>query len=608
LGNSGVVLVQADQVVLDNNGTIFSTVESGAQGNALGIQIEAGSIILSNNAELQTQTSGLGDAGLVILKTNGGSVSLNNSRIFSTVESGGEGNGGGIRIETGSLSLNNGGQLQTLVRSGGKGDAGFIYVQATDSVDLRGLSPTTGNPSGIFSIIDQGAEGGIGSSQFAGGIFDALLSGRSNNIVGSIFIDTGSLSLTDDAVISTSTGGKGNAGAVIVVARDKVSLTNGGNIVSLAAEGAEGDGGAVLMEAGEISIAGTADHRSGLSTQTNGQGDAGLIYVEAEGDISAKGDRNGFFSTVEEQGTGTAGAIIINANSLFLRDGAQVSVNNQEFGEAGGIRINAQEDILLLRNAEISATTLSGEGGDIELNVGDFLVLLGNSNISTTAGKAPGGGNGGNIRINLNRPRATGLWGIPVNDSNITAQAFTGNGGSIRVNARRLYRIDRRPLNPNTNDINASSTYGQEGLVEIDDVNIDPTQGLNNLPETPIDVSRLITQRCAVRGKDSEQENKFTVTGRGGLPPNPNDTLQNEFGEPSWVTPDPPRENRTGNDSSAHPSGTVSSESHVPKTPPLVEAQGWVYGEKGEIILTAQSSTATPHNPLVTPTASCNAN
>jgi large exoprotein involved in heme utilization and adhesion len=605
LGNSGVVLVQADQVFLDNS-AIFSTVESGGVGKALGIQIEAGSIVMNNNAELQTQTSGVGDAGRVILKTNGGLVSLDNSRIFSTVESGGEGDGGGISIETGTLLLNNGGQLQTLVREGGKGDAGFIYVEATNSVDLRGISPTTGNESGIFSIIDQGAEGGIGSSQFAGGIFDALLSGRGNNIVGSIFIDTGSISLTDNAQINTSTDGKGNAGAIIVQARDKASLTNGGAILSGAGENAEGNGGAILMGAGELSIEGTADNRSGLTTQTNGQGDAGLIYVEADRDISVKGDRSGFFSTVEGQGTGTAGAIIVNARSLFLRDGAQVSVNNQELGEAGGILINTQEDILLLRNAEISATTLSGEGGDIKLNVGDFLVLLGNSNISTTAGQAPGGGNGGNIRVNIDRPRATGLWGLPVNDSNITAQAYTGNGGSIRVNARRLYSIARRPLNLNTNDINASSTYGQEGLIEINDVDIDPTQGLNNLPQAPVDTSRLITQRCNVRGEDSEEVNKFTITGRGGIPSSPNDTLQGESVGTNWVTTDPPMENSPGSNSSTNPDTSVPSVTKVPKTPELVEAQGWVYGSHGEVILTANAPTATPHSSSLIPTASCN--
>jgi filamentous hemagglutinin family protein len=607
LGNSGVVLVQADQVAIDNS-LIFSTVEQGAEGQALGISIEANSISLTNNTELQTITRGNGDAGQVILETNGGSVSLDNSNIFSTVEEGGVGNGGRIDIKTGSLSLNNGGQLQTLVREGGTGDPGIIFVEASNSVSMAGISPTTGNPSGIFSIIAEGAQGGFGSNQFAGGIFDAILGRGGGDIVGAIGIETGSLSLTDGAVISTSTGGDGNAGAVIIIARDKISI-NGSGILSTAEERAQGDSGAVLIGARDIVIEGTPDNRSGVTTQTDGQGDAGLIYVETERDISVRGERSGFFSTVEGQGTGTSGAILIDTRSLFLRDGAQVSVNNQQNGEAGGIGIRAREDIFLLRRGEISATTLSGEGGDIELEVGDFVVLLGNSNISTTAGLAPGGGNGGNITINTEAPRATGIWGLPVNDSNITAQAYEGDGGSIRINSRRLYSIDRRDLDvPPTNDITVSSTFGREGQLEINDVDIDPTQGLNNLPQTPIDPSSLIAQRCPIRGESGEEVNKFTVTGRGGMPSNPNDTLQNESVNTPWVTPNPTQDNNTPQDSSAQPEPIVPSTPRTSQKPVLVEAQGWMYGSKGEIILTAQTSTATPNSPSLLPAASCNGN
>lgn len=101
--------------------------------------------------------------------------------------------------------------------------------------------------------------------------------------------------------------------------------------------------------------------------------------------------------------------------------------------------------------------------------------------------------------------------------------------------------------------------------------------------------------------------NKFTITGRGGLPPNPNDTLQNESMQTNWVTTDPPVENSNRDDSSANPPRSVLSESNVPKTPTLVEAQGWIYGQNGEVILTAQAPTVTPHNPSLTPAASCNA-
>ena len=76
----------------------------------------------------------------------------------------------------------------------------------------------------------------------------------------------------------------------------------------------------------------------------------------------------------------------------------------------------------------------------------------------------------------------------------------------------------------------------------------------------------------------------------------------------NWVTSDPPVENSNKDDSSANPHRSVLAESNVPKTSALIEAQGWIYRQNGEVILTAQSPTVTPHNPLLTPAASCNAN
>lgn len=607
-GNSGLVLVQADQVSIDNS-FIFSTVEEEAVGNALGIQIEASSISLTNNTELQTITKGSGDAGTIFLQTNGGSVALDNSRIFSTVEAGGVGKGGRIQIETGSLFLNNGAQLQTIVRAGGTGDPGIIYVEAANSVSLAGISPTDGKPSGIFSVIDEGAEGGFGSNQFAGGIFDAILGDGGADIVGAIGIDTGSLSLTDGAQLNTSTGGTGNAGAVLVLARDKVSLTNGGAILSAVATGAQGDSGAVLMEVGSLSIDGTSGVPTGLTTETNGNGDAGLIYLEAQGDIAIRGAGSGIFSTIEQGSTGDSGGILINARDLLIRDGAEVSVsnNNLSTGTAGDIEINVR-DLRLENGGLLTAITQSGNGGNIELNVQDFLVLTRNSNISTTAGTANDGGDGGNIKINTDSPRARAIWSIPVNNSNITAQAFTGTGGSIRVNVGRLYRIDRRSNDfPQTNDITVSSTYGREGQLEINSVDIDPTQGLTNLPQAPVDVSRQIRQRCALRTGDSAQVNKFTITGRGGLPPNPADTLQNESVLTNWVTIDPQVGDNNENDASPRPDRTVSPSSRESKASELVEAQGWIYGKNGEVILTARTANITPHSSSLTPAASCNA-
>jgi large exoprotein involved in heme utilization and adhesion len=246
----------------------------------------------------------------------------------------------------------------------------------------------------------------------------------------------------------------------------------------------------------------------------------------------------------------------------------------------------------------------SGQGGNINLLARDLLVLTRNSDISTTAGIAPGGGDGGNITTNTINGY---IFGIPVGgDNNFTAQAYLGNGGSITIEAAKIYEIEPGSDDfLNTNDISVSSRYGRVGIYRGNVLNVDPTQGFTNLPVDAVDTSRLIAQRCALRSRTSGRENKFVVTGPGGLPPSPNDTLQNESVVTDWVTLEPPQENPSGNPTSKkleNPTSTVA----VPKTPTYVEAQGWVIDEKGEVILTAQAPTVTPHNPTLTPANVCN--
>lgn len=182
----------------------------------------------------------------------------------------------------------------------------------------------------------------------------------------------------------------------------------------------------------------------------------------------------------------------------------------------------------------------------------------------------------------------------------ISAQAYLGTGGSINLNALKLYRIGQNSDDfLNTNDITVSSRYGRTGEYRGNVLNPDPTQGLTNLPVEPVDTSRLIAQRCALRSRTSPtQENKFTVTQRGGLPPNPNETLQNDSVVTNWVTLDSPGEKPTSTANTPPPTPPLSKSSQY------VEAQRWVLDEKGEVVLTAQAPTATP-NPTLTPVFSC---
>jgi filamentous hemagglutinin family protein len=610
IGTSGTdASVTPQTVTIDRSILSSDNISSTGAGdiNAGGISLQArDSVFLTNQTQLSSNTYRQGSAGDVFIKTNDGLVSLDNrSVIFTTVESGGVGNGGNIALDTGSLSLSNGSQLQTLVRGSttlsdgsvrpaGRGNAGVVFVKATDSISLS--DPGTA----ILSTLQPGAfSPNTVSNTFAGNIFDVLFGGN-DPVIGSILIATnGSLSLENGAQLNSSSLGNGNAGGVLVLAGDKVSLSEGSKIASGVGQGAVGNSGAILIGANSVSVA-----DSGITTSTFGDGFAGLVAVGTKEEISVTGSNSGIFSIARSTSpNAAAGAIGINARSLYVQDGGQISVDNQTLGVAGGISVTASEDLFVLNGSKLTATTTSGEGGDIELRLGGFLVLLDNSNIDTTAIGSSGGGNGGKITI-----AAPYIFGVPVNDNNIRSNAGNGNGGAIRIRTNRLYSIDRRFDVLQTNDISARAlnpSVGINGIEEVNTLNVDPTQGVTNLPTVPVDTSRLIAQQCAARSRESGQENKFVVTGRGGLPTNPNNPLHNESVVTDWVG-EPPQDNPSENNNSANPDRSFSTATNSAKPSALVEAQGWAIGEKGEIILTANAPTVIPHDLKLTPDASCN--
>ncbi|MEC5028836.1 MAG: S-layer family protein, partial [Oscillatoria sp. PMC 1051.18] len=234
-------------------------------------------------------------------------------------------------------------------------------------------------------------------------------------------------------------------------------------------------------------------------------------------------------------------------------------------------------EIFLNRDATFSASTASGEGGNIQLDLADLLFLRGDSVISAEAG---GTGDGGNVNID-----ATFI--VAIANSDIIANAFQGRGGNIQINAQSVFGTQFRPQLTPTSDINASSEFGIDGVVEIDTPDLDPNQGLVSLPEEVIDLAGLIVEGCGV----AEEANEFIVTGRGGLPPNPGGTNPSET-----ILVDLGNENlgNSTDNSRDRLSDSTKVESSLPDR--IVQAQGWIIGDRGNVILTATPPTVTPQS------------
>lgn len=474
-GNVGNVLINARDAVFLDGSDIFNSVTPRAIGQGGEIQINTGSLFLINGARLSATTSGQGNASNVVINARD-TIFLNGrstdgqfgSTIFSRVNQGAIGQGGEIRITTGSLSLTNGAQLTVSTR--GQGNAGRVIINARDTITLDGIGSIGQFATAVFSAVNQGA---IGQG-------------------GEIRITTGSLSLTNGATLTASTSGQGNAGSVIINARDTITLDgrSAANlptaVFSTVNTGAIGQGGEIRITTGSLFLTNSARLVSG----TSGQSDAGNIVIDARDTVSLSGrSPDGRFSSAisgnsNPIASGRGGTIRIKTGELALQDGAQVTVNGQGAGIAGDLEVTAQR-IRLLNNGSLTAETASTTGGNITLNVGELLLLRNNSLISTTAGTAQAGGDGGNIRIN-----GGFIVSVLSENNDIRANAFTGRGGNVSIAAQGIFGIRFVPQPTPNSDITASSEFGLSGVVAIDTPDIDPSRGTLELPTDLTDPAR----------------------------------------------------------------------------------------------------------------------
>ncbi len=602
-GNGGNLTVNASELVQligeSAVGQVLSrlTSEAFGTGAAGNVSITTGRFIATGGAFASTATSGAGKGGNLTVNASQqvqllGESADGLSASSLTGEAFGTGAAGSVSITTGRFIATGGAYASTYTYGAGQG--GEVTVNASEFVELIG--------SGLFlSGIYAGTQGTGDSGNLTvntpallvrdGATVFTNTSGEGD--AGDVMINTGTLLARDGGFVSASTFGAGNGGNLTVNASDEVqvigSTANGvpSGLGAGAGEGSSGNAGDVTINTGSLLVRDGAR----ISARTQSSGNGGSLTVKASDSVQLSGADSGLL--VNATAGSTAGNLTVKTRQLSVRDGAQVTVSSPQ-GQAGNLTIQANS--LRLNQGTLSAETgkSSPEGGaNITLSGLDLLRMDNESLISANAFDQA---NGGNVTIASTFIVATPPTGS--RGSDITANAQKGNGGAVNITTQGLFGIEFRPGLTPKNDITVSSEFGLNGTFQLNTPDVDPSRGLTNLPSETIDASGQIDQTCQPGGAAVRKENKFIITGRGGLPPSPNEPLHGESVITNWVTLDSDieKENNTT------PTAVTPSRSS-PKQ--IVEAQGWIFNEKGQVVLTASSPTVTPQGQWLD-SAECN--
>jgi filamentous hemagglutinin family protein len=604
----GSIQIQGRQVDLTQN----TRIGSGTSGNFDGgtIKINASQLTLDNDSRIRSDIVGLNivrpKTGTNIIITSD-QIKLDNTSFISSTSSN-AGNAGNIIITTNKLSLEKASQINS--QTSGSGRTGDLTIKANDFIRISGGRI---NNQGQWS---------------ATGLFtQATLNSQPGGEGGKVSITTNKLEILDGAQITTSTFGAGKAGILEAKAsqveiagsaltpngeqfQGQTGLPVSSGLYTSVSSRASGKGGDLILLVDKLTL------RNGgvLQSVTFGAGDAGNITVRPLNEIGVieviGTDAKNLFPTaiVASSGgitnvtarvpsaTGKSGNIRIETRELQVRDGAAVAVGsiNPNATNEGKGNLDITAENIKLDNARFLAETASGDGGNINLALNDLLLLSNNSQISTTAGVEGKGGDGGNIKIQSPLIAATGK------NNDITANAFTGKGGQISIITQGIFGIEKRRATPNnsTNDIDASSQFGISGNITITQPEVDPRQGLLELPTNLVDISQQIYTACSPGNR--YKQNSFSITGRGGLAISPTEPLEDITIYSQWVEI---TENQQKNQQMerVHPKTSRNHQTSVP----IVEAQGWLVDNKGNIHLVAHINNINSNNLINRPLSSC---
>lgn len=378
-------------VGIDPDGAPASSLvnETVGEGDGGDLTILARRLVFQNGGQAGTRTFAGGNSGNVTANISdsaliaGLTLDPNGNPFISNIltVSTGTGAAGNIRLFIEQLRVVDGGQvLSTVVFGSGKG--GEVVVNATESVEVSGFTPT-----------------------FSGSLLAATTFSPGN--AGNVTVNTARLLLRDGGRVDANTIASGDAGSVTINASEFVDLS--GTVIAPEVTTPTQIGSAANLPDPAL--------QQFLGLDPVPSGSPGNVTVNTpELRIS-----DGALVTVTNQGTGNAGNLSLRANSIFLDNGGIKA--STASGEGGNLTLQIGNTLQLRNGSQITSEAGgTGNGGNITLN-SNTLALLEGSRINANAFE----GAGGNIQIDTQ-----GIFTSA--DSAITASSQLGVDGVVQIN------------------------------------------------------------------------------------------------------------------------------------------------------------------------------
>jgi filamentous hemagglutinin family protein len=332
---------------------------------------------------------------------------------------------------------------------------------------------------------------------------------------GDISIWADDVALSGGARITATSVTGGKAGSIAVIADGAIRLVgreaSGEQTPSAIFANAEGDGdgGSILVEAHELTLAGGG----AIIAQTTGDADGGDITVRVarlvirdDSQIDSSTSAQSLDPQDPEPTLGRGGQIHVVASERILISGrvdaddfARISTFSKarSAGRAGDILVRTPQ--LEVENGAGIETTTSGPGGggQIVLDVAVLRLDKGATISARSEGSAPlSPGNAGNIVIGpaegLHPNRVVSLKG----GSAITTSATSASGGSVFVNAGPLVEEEDGELR--TAEPYAGAASGEIVLLEDSEISTSVTGGTGNGGNITIDPVFVVLNRSHV--------------------------------------------------------------------------------------------------------------